>query len=94
MFHFLIGPDRQRLTAHRGLVQALSPALAALMNNGQIKESLSGTTTIEDLEEQTFIASCEFGYRGQYRTLSRKDEQNGEASSAEGKDLLKKIRVY
>lgn len=64
------------------------------MNNGQMKEFLSGTTTIEDLEEQTFIAFCEFGYRGQYRTLSGKDEQNGEASSAEGKDLLKKIRVY
>jgi hypothetical protein len=34
------------------------------MNNGRMKESLSGTAAIEDIEEATFIAFREFGYHG------------------------------
>jgi hypothetical protein len=61
------------------------------MNNGRMKESLSGTAAIEDIEEATFIAFREFGYHGRYKTLSRGDEGNSDDLSADGKDL-KRVR--
>ncbi|KAJ5910910.1 uncharacterized protein N7473_000213 [Penicillium subrubescens] len=83
-FRFLIEPDRKKLTVHTGVVQNLSPPLAVLMNNGRMKESLSGTAAIEDIEEATFIAFREFGYHGRYKTLSRGDEGNSDDLSADG----------
>lgn len=34
-----------------------------------MKESVSKTATIDDVEEETFIAFCEFGYKGRYTVL-------------------------
>jgi hypothetical protein len=51
-----------------------------------MKETLSGTAVIEDIEEATIIAFCEFAYRGRYKTPSRDDEENGDGLSADGKD--------
>lgn len=44
------------------------------MNNGCMKEAISRTAFIEDVEEQTFIAFCEFGYKGKYTTPYRKED--------------------
>jgi hypothetical protein len=54
------------------------------MNNGCMKESVSKTATIDDVEEETFIAFCEFGYKGRYTTPCRNDEDNDSYSAAEG----------
>ncbi|GLI76679.1 hypothetical protein PoHVEF18_004955 [Penicillium ochrochloron] len=56
------------------------------MNKGRMKESLSGTAVIEDIEEATFTAFYEFAYRGRYKTPSR-DDDNGDDLSADGKKL-------
>lgn len=61
------------------------------MNNGRTKESLSSTAVIEDIEEATFTAFCEFAYHGRYKTLSRGDKGNEDDLSADGKDF-KRIR--
>jgi hypothetical protein len=41
------------------------------MNNGYMKEEVSRTATIDDVEEETFIALCEFGYKGNYTIILR-----------------------
>ena len=74
-FHFLVGSERSRLTIHANLVQNLSRSLHDLMNNGQTKESISGEATFEEVEEETFIAFCEFCYRGSYSTPTLEDDQ-------------------
>ncbi|KAL2823216.1 hypothetical protein BDW59DRAFT_149085 [Aspergillus cavernicola] len=75
-FHFLVGHDGRRLTIHAGLVQKLSRPLEALINNGCMKKSLSQTAVMDDVEEETFIAFCDFGYRGKYTTPCRKDKDS------------------
>jgi hypothetical protein len=60
-----------------------------------MKESLSSTAVIEDIEEATFIALCEFGYRGRYRTRSRNDDKMTENNmSAEGEEKSKGPGVH
>lgn len=70
-FHFFIGHDRRKLTIHAGLAHNLSAPLDALMNNGCMEEAVSRTATIADVEEGTFLAFCEFGYKGNYTTPCR-----------------------
>lgn len=84
-FHFLIGHDRRKLTIHAGLVHNLSAPLDALMNNGCMKEAVTRTATIDDVEEETFIAFCEFGYKGNYTTPYRKDKEDDGHFDAESK---------
>lgn len=73
-FHFLVGHDRRKLTIHAGLAHNLSAPLDALMNNCCMKEAVTRTAIIDDVEEETFIAFCEFGYKGNYATPCRKDK--------------------
>lgn len=87
-FHFLIGHDQRKLTIHAGLVRNLSAPLDALINNGCMKEAVSRTATIDDVEEETFIAFCEFGYKGNYTTPCRKDKDNDSHFGAESKYWL------
>ncbi|PLB51600.1 hypothetical protein P170DRAFT_352433, partial [Aspergillus steynii IBT 23096] len=56
-FYFFIGHDRRKLTIHAGLAHNLSAPLDALMNNGCMKEAVSQTATITDVEEETFVTS-------------------------------------
>ncbi|KLJ11579.1 hypothetical protein EMPG_13248 [Blastomyces silverae] len=67
-FTFLIGKDRSRLTIHAGTVRKISEPLYALINNGQFQESNSRLAVLEDVEEDTFLAFCEFLYTGTYTT--------------------------
>lgn len=62
-------------------MKSLSAPLFALIHNGQMRESLSGTAEMEDIEVGTFVAFCEFGYRGRYKTPSRtcEEEEDGES---------------
>jgi hypothetical protein len=83
-FHFLIGHDQRKLTIHAGLVRNLSAPLDALMN-GSMKEAVCRTATIDDVEEDTFIAFREFAYRGEYNTPYRDNEDNGSHFGAERK---------
>lgn len=75
-FHFLVGSERRLLTIHAGLVQNLSSPLYALINNGHMEESLSREAVLDDIDEDTFIAFCEYGYRGSYSSPSRKDNES------------------
>lgn len=50
-----------------------------------MKESVSRTAIIDDVEEETFILFCEFGYRGNYTTPCRKNNESEENLSADGK---------
>ena len=92
-FHFLIGHDQRKLTIHAGLVHNLSAPLNALMN-GSMKEALCRTATIDDVEEDTFIAFCEFAYRGKYNTPCREDEDNDSHFDVESKYWLTCHRKY
>jgi hypothetical protein len=59
-----------------------------------MKESLSGTAEMEDIEEGTFVAFCEFGYRGRYRTPSRTYEEEEDSESRlkqEGSNQIARI---
>lgn len=55
------------------------------MNNGCMKEAVSRTATVDDVEEETFIAFCEFGYRGNYTTPYLKDKEDDGHFDAESK---------
>lgn len=56
----------------------------ALIDNGCMKESLSRTAIIDDLEEDIFILFFEFGYQKKYTTPCRKDNDCEEILSADG----------
>ena len=55
------------------------------MNNGYMKKEISRTATIDDVEEETFIALCEFGYKGNYTTPCHKEKENDSQFDAESK---------
>lgn len=84
-FHFLIGHDRRKLTIYAGLVYNLLALLDALMNNGCMKEAVTRTATIDDVEEETFIVFCEFGYKGNYTTSYCKDKEDDSYFDIESK---------
>ncbi|KKA24251.1 hypothetical protein T310_1715 [Rasamsonia emersonii CBS 393.64] len=65
-FEFLVGPERTSVTVHKGLASGLSEPLDALMNNGKMLESTTGTAVLEHVEVDVFVAFCEFAYRGSY----------------------------
>lgn len=62
--------------------------------NGSMKEALCRTATIDDVEEDTFIAFCEFAYRGKYNTPCREDEDNDSHFDVESKYWLTFHRKY
>ncbi|CZS99474.1 uncharacterized protein RAG0_07806 [Rhynchosporium agropyri] len=67
-FQFLVGPnvqDRTPFTIHTAIVETLSTPLAALMN-GSMREAIGGVTTLEEVDEQTFVRFCEYAYIGDY----------------------------
>lgn len=41
-----------------------------------MEESLSREAVLDDIEEDTFIAFCEYGYRGFYSTPSEKGDES------------------
>jgi hypothetical protein len=55
-----------------------------------MEESLSRTAVIDDVEEETFIAFCEFGYRGKYTTPCRNGKESEDHLSVDGKDQSKR----
>jgi hypothetical protein len=66
---FLVGKDRTRLTAHRGVLQNLSEPMNDLVNTGQVDENgLPIALEIGDVEVDTFIGFCEHVYTGEYVT--------------------------
>jgi hypothetical protein len=44
-----------------------------------MKEAVTRTATIDDVEEETFIAFCEFGYKGNY--TDKEDDGHLDAES-------------
>jgi hypothetical protein len=62
--------------------------------NGSMKEPVCRTATIDDVEEVTFIAFCEFAYRGKYNTPCREDEDNDRYFGAESEYWLTCHRKY
>jgi hypothetical protein len=50
-----------------------------------MKEAVTRTATIDDVEEETFIAFCEFSYKGNYTTPYRKDKEDDGYSNTESK---------
>jgi hypothetical protein len=56
-----------------------------MINNGCMTEATSRTATIEDIDEDTFIAFCEFGYKGNYTTPCRKEHEDDNNAGTEGK---------
>lgn len=62
-FTLLVGPRRTRVTIQRRLASNLSEPLDMLMNNGHMMEAV-----LEDVELDTFVAFCEFAYKGSYIT--------------------------
>lgn len=50
-----------------------------------MKESVSRTAIIDDIEEETFILFCEFGYRETYTTPYRKNSESEENLSVDSK---------
>jgi hypothetical protein len=67
-FSFHVGEDRTCLTIHVGVVQNISEPLNALINNGRMKESTSGTAVLGDVDEDVFIGFCKYAYTGSYDT--------------------------
>ncbi|KAJ5100362.1 hypothetical protein N7456_006414 [Penicillium angulare] len=71
-FHFIVGEERRKITIHAGLLKDLSPPLHALVSNGLMKESLSREAVLDDVDEETFIAFCQYVYHGVYAIPSHK----------------------
>ena len=59
------------------------------MNNGCLIEAVSRIATLDDVEEETFIAFCEFGYKGNNTTPDCKDKEYDGHFDAESSDQLK-----
>jgi hypothetical protein len=50
-----------------------------------MKEAVSGTVSIADVEEETFIVFCEFSYRGNYTIPYREDKEDNGYFNTESK---------
>jgi hypothetical protein len=75
---FLVGKDRTRLTAHRGVLQNLSEPMNDLVNTGQVDENgLPIALEIDDVEVDIFIGFCEHVYTGEYVTPNYKAQEVG-----------------
>jgi hypothetical protein len=83
--HFLIKYNRQKLTIHAGLIYNLLAPLDTLINNRYIKEAVTWTTTIDNVEEETFIMFYKFSYKGNYTTPYRKGKEDNSYFDIESK---------
>ena len=70
LFTFLIGDSQERITVPSSLLDRLSPALGALINNGCIGESENRVAHIKNVSVDTFAAVCEYAYTGDYKAYS------------------------
>ena len=70
LFTFLIGDSQEHITVPSSLLDRLSPALGALINNGCMEESKNRVAVIENVSIDTFTAVCEFAYTGDYKAHS------------------------
>ncbi|KAL2001223.1 hypothetical protein VTN02DRAFT_2084 [Thermoascus thermophilus] len=60
-----------------------------LMNNGHMAESKTGEAVLEDVELDTFVAFCEFAYKGSYTApLVVKEEEEEEEDFDRAKEAL------
>ncbi|OJJ46250.1 hypothetical protein ASPZODRAFT_67283 [Penicilliopsis zonata CBS 506.65] len=90
-FTFLVGPKHTKLTIQRGLAQHVSKPLDELMNNGTSRESKHGIAILEEEDVETFVAFCEYAYRGEYTVPALPDEYGGGGSSRPGPSPWKGI---
>ena len=66
VFTFLVGEELEQFDVHPNIISGLSKPLAALMNNGQMKESLKRTAKLPETEPATFAMFLEYAYQGSY----------------------------
>jgi hypothetical protein len=52
------------VTVQKAAVSGYSEPLDALMNNGDMRDSISGTVVLEEVEVDVFVAFCEWAYTG------------------------------
>lgn len=55
------------------------------MNNGCMKDAVSRTAIIDDVDDELFIAFCDFGNKGNYITPCHKDNINDNHCDTESK---------
>lgn len=67
VFHFLVGPKKQKFCIHSALAAQQSPALYALVNNG-MKESRACGAYLPTVEIETFACFVEFVYTGDFKS--------------------------
>lgn len=82
-FDFIMGENKTRLTIHKDVLRRLSAPLAAMMDNGRMKESLEGCAILAHVEEDTFLGFSEFAYQGRYLTPKHTESDvQGRASTS------------
>ncbi|KAJ5151619.1 hypothetical protein N7492_009914 [Penicillium capsulatum] len=75
-FLFIVGENETRVTIHAEVLHRLSAPLAAMVDNGMMREALEGHVVLSDVEEDVFLAFSEFAYQGFYNTPSHPEPEN------------------
>ncbi|PLB48639.1 hypothetical protein P170DRAFT_425677 [Aspergillus steynii IBT 23096] len=69
-FTFLVGKQRTPIKVHSAVFKECSRPLAALINNGIMKESTDRVAVLADVDPEVFTAVCEYAYTGSYKSPS------------------------